>query len=63
MATEIRSKTKTTTTVALVVLMGAALRLVSLGSQSYSMDELWELTIVNLPVGEIIGKYCAAAAR
>lgn len=55
MTTETTERSKTTITVVLVVLLGAALRLVSLGSQSYSMDELWELTIVNLPVGEIVG--------
>ncbi|MFW2383403.1 MAG: glycosyltransferase family 39 protein, partial [Acidimicrobiales bacterium] len=53
MTTEIRSRT--TINVALIIGLGALLRLVTLGSQSYSMDELWELSIVNLPVGDIVG--------
>ncbi|MCP4965770.1 MAG: hypothetical protein GY926_11085 [bacterium] len=53
MTTEIRSRT--TINVVLIIGLGALLRLVTLGSQSYSMDELWELSIVNLPVGDIVG--------
>lgn len=40
---------------ALVIVLGAIVRLIDLGYQSYSMDELWELTIVHLPAGEIVG--------
>ncbi len=40
---------------ALAVVLGAITRFVDLGYQSYSMDELWELTIVRLPAGEIVG--------
>ncbi|MDJ0952945.1 MAG: glycosyltransferase family 39 protein [Acidimicrobiia bacterium] len=41
--------------VALAVLLGAITRFADIGVQSYSMDELWELTVVQLPAGEIVG--------
>ena len=53
MTTAISGRSKTT--LGLVVALGAIVRLAGLGSQSFSMDELWELTIVNLPVGDIVG--------
>ena len=34
---------------AAAILVGAVVRLIDLGSQSYTMDELWELAIVRLP--------------
>jgi hypothetical protein len=42
------------TGMAAAILVGAVVRLIDLGSQSYSMDELWELAIVRLPAGEIV---------
>lgn len=40
---------------AVAVVIGALVRFVDIGVQSYSMDELWEFTIVRLPAGEIVG--------
>lgn len=40
---------------ALAVALGAFLRFVDIGVQSYSMDELWEFTVVKLPAREIVG--------
>ena len=37
------------------LVIGALLRFVDIWYQSYSMDELWEFTIVRLPAGEIVG--------
>lgn len=34
--------------------LGVFVRLVDIGYQSYSVDELWELSIVHLPAGEIL---------
>ncbi len=36
-----------------VLILAATVRFIDLGYQSYSMDELWEMTIVRLPAGEI----------
>lgn len=35
------------------IFVAALVRLIDLGYQSYSMDELWEIAIVRLPAGEI----------
>ncbi len=40
--------------VALAVLLGAITRFADIGVQSYSMDELWELTVIQLPAAEIV---------
>lgn len=53
--TETSMKPDSKSAMALILVVGAIVRLVDLGYQSYSMDELWELTIVHLPVGEIAG--------
>ena len=38
---------------ATAIFVAALVRLIDLGHQSYSMDELWEIAIVRLPAGEI----------
>ncbi len=43
------------TGVAFAVVLGAITRFADIGVQSYSMDELWELTVIGLPAGEIVG--------
>ena len=42
------------TAVAAAVVIGAVLRLVDIGAQSYSMDEIWEFTVIRLPAREIV---------
>ncbi|MDJ0663414.1 MAG: glycosyltransferase family 39 protein [Acidimicrobiia bacterium] len=49
-----RKRFDTTAGLWLAVALGAALRFFDLGAQSYSMDELWELTVIGLPLGEVI---------
>lgn len=41
--------------IAVALVIGALVRLIDIGFQSYSMDELWEFAIVRLPAGEIVG--------
>lgn len=52
--TEKSKRLDSATALKLALVVGAAVRLIDLGYQSYSMDELWELAIVYLPAGEII---------
>lgn len=55
METDTSARLDSKTAMALVLVLGTIIRLIDLGFQSYSMDELWELTIVHLPAGEIVG--------
>jgi hypothetical protein len=39
----------------LAIILGAVLRFIDIGAQSYSMDELWEFSVIRLPFREILG--------